>query len=250
MPRMKARPVNQTQDQETIVAADLSASASDTSTKTRKPRQPRKRKTRDVSDEMLAKMHDPVAATVIGASMAMPQELRPTDSEIDGTFMPLERIVLRHTPLPAAHSTNPDVHDAQEAAISFGKYALRALVFPAIEQFVTRIFARRNRAKAPLAPNIPNNRFRRSAHQDPTFTAPQQAHVPHVPQDQTPAPEPEPPNIEQRFYDNPAGTAGTPANDRTTPGLKAALDPYDSPLGQLGKLHGYLESATPAQARD
>lgn len=92
----------------------------------RRPRQskatPEKKVTGEVSAAAVQRLHEVVIVALNGACLFAPPHLHPTEKEVDGAFIPLERIYLRHASVPIL---GPDVTDALAALSAIGGYGFR-----------------------------------------------------------------------------------------------------------------------------
>lgn len=179
-------------------------------------------KPKDVSPETLNALHEKLAGnSYMVIRSALP--VAPTVDELDGVFIPLERIGLRNAPEPMKNAT-PDQRDAFAALSSFARYAVRGYIVPALLSFL-------NRRQTPQGAAHPTSHARPPmAQRDKTPAEAASAAAPASP--------PIPPDV--------AAPKRAPKGKPPAPeGLKAALDPTQQPESQLAGLHEYLVATTP-----
>lgn len=88
---------------------------------------PRRKREEEVDPSAQAKVHDVVIGVCEAGNLAVARQYRLSQADIDGIFLPLERIALRH--VPEVGNVNPDVSDALLAVRAIGAYGSRVGLF-------------------------------------------------------------------------------------------------------------------------
>lgn len=131
------------------IAVKLNENADDTKPEpTKRTRRPRQTKaTKDVPAEALQALHDKVSGSsymIIAAALPV----APTVDELDGVFIPLERIAIRHAPDPMKNAP-PDQRDVFESVRHIMQYLVRGYLLPSFLAFLNRRNTPQGPAPAP-----------------------------------------------------------------------------------------------------
>lgn len=253
MPRRKAAAATEAIPAEAEAVLNLSESAADSSESTpRRRRRSSKAKAIDVNPELLQATHNKVMEFAYAASLAMPQDKRPTVDELNNTLLPIERIGIRHMPKPLQNA-DPDTRDAFEALGNFALYTARAFLFP----FIGRLIAKQQRltpqGEAPVstrqqqeAQPIPEAVLQQQRMQRERATRLRdnvQLPTSSVPAQKAAAMKPE--DVPAELKGIVTGNETTSPSSKLTPAIREALDSSKEPTQQLADLHKALSAGTP-----